>query len=359
MPADDLILKQWVSVIDERTTMVCLDAAGMVRPVDEPFDTINGSYDSPPAHIHCRSVVQPYMRGFGQEIKKKANAEIQKRPLSQRRKGPDGYTGKLPPKPTPQVTVADDVVRSADDLEAQIAMIQEERAPMIKQLLDDAYGRKALDPVLKAKLEAQSQALYNEQMALRELIAQAKPTPVLLRASDDAKAAYDDLVRALDDDARMSVQRFAGNEYRQINGSIPEGKTLSLRGVNPDYVDDIRSIDGSMDSIAGKTLYRGMTNGLDDLRVGDVVTSNGFVSTSTDVHTAAGFSQSAGSVTGTVQVGDTVTLFRISAGPRAQGVAINRAEYEVLLKRGSKLKVTGFSNETIDGVHYRFVEVRL
>lgn len=94
-----LLLKQLHAVIDKRTTMVCLDAAGQIQPVDEPFETLMGKRDMPPFHLHCRDVVVPWLPGFVSEQRKEANAEIKRRPLKQRRKGPDGYAGRLPPLP--------------------------------------------------------------------------------------------------------------------------------------------------------------------------------------------------------------------------------------------------------------------
>ncbi len=56
-----MIFKQWVSVIDERTTDNCLDADGQVQPVDRPFDCLYGSFDEPPAHSGCRAQVVEWL----------------------------------------------------------------------------------------------------------------------------------------------------------------------------------------------------------------------------------------------------------------------------------------------------------
>lgn len=92
-------MKQVVAVIDERTTVVCLHAAGQIRPVDEPFETLAGDFDYPPFHVHCRSVEVPWMAGFVNEQRAAANAELQTRPLKERRIGPNGPTGRMPPPP--------------------------------------------------------------------------------------------------------------------------------------------------------------------------------------------------------------------------------------------------------------------
>lgn len=96
--ADDLVMKQLVAVIDNRTTMVCLRAAGQIRPVDKPYETLMGDLDEPPFHVHCRSMSVPWMPGFIGDIKDDANAEIRRRPTKEKKFGPEGYTGSLPPK---------------------------------------------------------------------------------------------------------------------------------------------------------------------------------------------------------------------------------------------------------------------
>lgn len=93
-----LIRKQVVAVIDERTTMVCLHAAGMITEVGEPFQTLAGDFMEPPFHIHCRSIMRPWMSGFLSGTRKAANAEMKKRPMAQRRLGPNGEIGsRVPP----------------------------------------------------------------------------------------------------------------------------------------------------------------------------------------------------------------------------------------------------------------------
>lgn len=91
------VRKQLLAVVDSRTTMVCLDAAGQIREADEPFDTLMGELAAPPFHIHCRSTVVPWIAGQISEQRDAANAETQARPIAEKRKSPDGYMGSLPP----------------------------------------------------------------------------------------------------------------------------------------------------------------------------------------------------------------------------------------------------------------------
>jgi hypothetical protein len=98
----DLVLKQLVAIIDRRTTLVCLNAAGQIRQVDAPFTTLNGDYQAPPFHIGCRSIVVPYLVGQVNRQRDEANVELQKRPVAER----DPRKAKLPPKPTPRKRLA-------------------------------------------------------------------------------------------------------------------------------------------------------------------------------------------------------------------------------------------------------------
>lgn len=91
------MLKQLAATIDDVTTIVCLDAAGQIREVDEPFDTLNGAFQHPPLHIHCRSIVVPWLPGFINTQRGPANRELARRPAKQRRKGPEGSTASNPP----------------------------------------------------------------------------------------------------------------------------------------------------------------------------------------------------------------------------------------------------------------------
>lgn len=91
------MLKQWSAVVDDVTTILCLDAAGQIREPDEPFDTLNGQFMHPPGHIHCRAIIVPWLPGFINTQRGPANQELARRPAKQRRKGPEGSTASIPP----------------------------------------------------------------------------------------------------------------------------------------------------------------------------------------------------------------------------------------------------------------------
>jgi hypothetical protein len=99
MPSIPLLRKQLVAVVDTATTMICLDAAGQIRNLDDTFDTLNGSYQYPPFHRWCRSTIAPFMDGFVTPHRAAANAEINRRPPKERRKGPGGTGARRIPPP--------------------------------------------------------------------------------------------------------------------------------------------------------------------------------------------------------------------------------------------------------------------
>lgn len=99
MADEPLLLKQVIAVIDNRTTVICLSAAGQIQPVEEPFDTLNGLFDHPPFHISCRDIVGPWMSGFVNDVRRQANLELKRRPLKERRKADERYRGSPGPPP--------------------------------------------------------------------------------------------------------------------------------------------------------------------------------------------------------------------------------------------------------------------
>lgn len=74
--ADDLVQKTVVAIIDERTTLICLHAAGQIVPADQPFQTIAGPMMRPPFHEHCRSISVPVLgQGAGEPAAQSRHAD--------------------------------------------------------------------------------------------------------------------------------------------------------------------------------------------------------------------------------------------------------------------------------------------
>jgi hypothetical protein len=104
-------------------------------------------------------------------------------------------------------------------------------------------------------------------------------------------------------------------------------------------------------------LYRGQTEGLDNLTVGDSFTSPLFQATTTDPITAASFSKSSGGVTGGIRQGESATILRIDS-MGASGVVIpDSSEFEVVLNRGTQFNVEDITEEVINGVTMKIIEV--
>jgi uncharacterized protein with gpF-like domain len=75
-----LVYVEWVSVIDERTTSVCLNVAGKVVRLGTPFQTANGPMYAPPAHYGCRAMVIPTLEStFHKAARRKASTQLAKR----------------------------------------------------------------------------------------------------------------------------------------------------------------------------------------------------------------------------------------------------------------------------------------
>ena len=95
--ASPLLMMQVVATIDHRTTTICLHANGMMIQPGGLFETLAGSFPYPPFHIHCRSIVRPWQPGFASDARREANEELLRRPMKDRRIGPNGPEIKLPP----------------------------------------------------------------------------------------------------------------------------------------------------------------------------------------------------------------------------------------------------------------------
>ena len=176
-----------------------------------------------------------------------------------------------------------------------------------------------------------------------------------------AQKDYEDLLKVqgkLDNSAKYAAQDWQGDGYKQIQSA--------LLGGNPsgEVADTIDTLDSNMKIFKDEygelmypELYRGQTEGLDDLKVGDSFKSKMYQATTTDPIQAAGFTKSSGSVLGEVREGESATILRIDAG-KAKGFAIpNSPENEVLLARNTKFTVDSISTEIINGVNMKVIDV--
>lgn len=79
MPPGDVLKKQLIAVVDERTTVICLTTAGQIRREDEPYETPAGLFHEPPFHVHCRSYSVPWMPGMDSPEIDEARSEVARR----------------------------------------------------------------------------------------------------------------------------------------------------------------------------------------------------------------------------------------------------------------------------------------
>ena len=156
------------------------------------------------------------------------------------------------------------------------------------------------------------------------------------------------------DDLRFAAQRWQGEDYRRVQGSLsggsPTGEIKEIIGILDDNMQPL-----AFDEIA--YLYRGQTDGLAQLTVGDKFSSKLFQATTTDPITAAGFSKSSGSVVGGIRTGEQATILRIDVYGAKGLVVPGSSEYEVILARGTIIEVQDITEEVIKGVKITIIDV--
>jgi SPP1 gp7 family putative phage head morphogenesis protein len=184
-----------------------------------------------------------------------------------------------------------------------------------------------------------------------------KPEPTFAPVTDSGRKEYRRLLKDTDydADAKYAAQRWQGEDYRRIQSGLSSGKLSNLS-------DDVREIVDILDDNMillddADNLYRGVTEGLDNLKIGDKFVSPLYQAATTDPITAAGFSKSSGSVLGGIKQGETATILRIDAFDAKGMVVPDSSEFEVILARGTKFEVEDISEEVINGVNMRIIDV--
>ncbi len=160
---------------------------------------------------------------------------------------------------------------------------------------------------------------------------------------------------------KTAAQRWQSDQYRSVQGSLLGDKDLVPASVFDDstqaVIDEFDAAMIPLDNDELSYLYRGQTQGLDNLTVGDSFTSPLFQATTTDPITAASFSKSSGGVIGGIRQGETATILRIDP-MGAKGVVIpDSSEFEVVLNRGTQFNVEDITEEVINGVTMKIIEV--
>lgn len=160
------------------------------------------------------------------------------------------------------------------------------------------------------------------------------------------------------EEQEMAFQQAAfewqGEGYRRVQGGLSSGNPSPE---SQSIIDEFDAAMMSLDNDELGELYRGQTEGLDNLSVGDSFVSPLFQSTTTDPITAAGFSKSSGSVTGGIRQGESATILRIEAYGTKGVVIPDSSEFEVVLNRGTTFTVEDISEEVIGGVTMKIIDV--
>ena len=324
-------LKEWSTEIDGRQCEIC-------GPLNETQVKFNESFPNgdPPIHPNCRCDVLLVPKPVDDDISAMSDDEL------------DSYIDEL---------LSGDAQAEELSIDEQIARLEAEREPIVAQLLEADYGRIELSPEQYADLVARQRPMWDQLEQLKRQKLEATQAPVI-KPSIRGTTTYEGIAAGRDYDPEQldAFQQWQGDGYRRVQGAL-YGET-SIRGVDPDLRPIIDGLDSAMESVPrGTVLYRGQTQGLENLEIGATVKSGSYVSTSTDPITAGAFSKSAGQVAGALKEGDTVTIMRINPSKAKGAVIPNSSEFEVVLARNTEMQVTGITEETIDGVKFRIVEV--
>lgn len=315
-----ILFKQLVAVLDNRTTFVCLKAAGQIQPLEDPFSTLNGEFDGPPFHISCRTIVAPYMTGFVNEQRAASNKELQRRPREQRdwRKGknpppPRGNPPKGGPKPksgppgppAPAPSALDRMRKVADDVEAGAAnalakaMPDDEVAFMRRIMEDDEVEQRLVSAQIKALRKGYEGSVASE---MRDLL-------------DKGYFGTDD---------SFVINQMLRNEEkltRRVTDMLEAARAWKAPT-------DLKTYRGVWDVDLGE---KSLTGG--------IWRDKGFQSTTLVRGRAENWAMSRG---------ENVTLFEVLI-PKGTPIAVNVDQAEVLIPAGAQMRIVGDTTKTIVG----------
>lgn len=177
----------------------------------------------------------------------------------------------------------------------------------------------------------------------------------LAQTPEWAKADYKEALKnseEMSDDFGYAAQLWQGEGYRRIQSTLLQG-----RGVDdPDMGSTIKILDENMQTIPDLyEVYRGQTEGLDNLKVGDSFTSPLYQAASTDPVTAASFTQSAGRIY--AEEGSSATIMRIAVEDAKVVVIPDSAEFEVVIARNSTFTVDNINEIEEAGLKLKVIDV--
>jgi hypothetical protein len=284
-----LLLKQVVAQIDERTTVICLDAAGQLRMPEEAFETLNGEFQAPPFHLHCRDLVAAWLPGMVDTQREAANAELRKRPLKQRQKNLEGVGARKIPVPD-KPAVPD--VPPVEPLPEQLGEDRASLRATFSMYRDLTTGMDALEP--------------REETARVAYIADG----------------FEVLNRGLREGGKFpDGESYAGLSYTDMDRSL-------------------RSAFGRVKTTAAVVVFRGAgsSSRLANVAVGDVLHDDAPMSTAVLAQTARDF----------MKDGGRMLQILVPAGHPALLGAQN--EFELILPPGTTLRVVEVDEDTVKAV---------
>lgn len=330
----DLLMKQARAIVDERTTVICLDIHGVIMPVDKPFETLAGDFMSPPFHVHCRTLVGPYMTGFVREARLAANAELVKRPKAQRRKGPGGPAGDIPGPVTSNPPSG--FSRAVDDH----AMAGQDARNKAKPLFD-AQSKRLADAGKGA-----SGAADDGWAPTVEAVA----APVKALAGHEAAVEVQARFVPVDDAVAGSFDAYVGSGHTTVNNALRGGTPVEElpAGIGRRITNLDAGIAAQAPLQSPVTGYRGGSGRLwDRHEVGETFRDDGFMSVSLDPRVTFGFMDSADSVFIELVLPSGARIGSVNLLTGAGGVMDSEAE--VLLARGSQFRVLSKAEEKVPG----------
>ena len=336
-------MKQVVAVIDERTTMVCLRAAGQIQPVDRPFNTLNGPVMEPPFHYGCRSISVPFMRGFVNDAKRAANEEIMRRPEKERRYGEDGYKGKVPPLPPSQVE-AQAVTAAPSAPQAPSTEVSPVAAAAATQLVVptdeevEAAREASVEDAEELDWYKRGAKRRNDRSSLDAYLNNEQYTSLRNRYEAETEREGREV---------LDSGYFANDESFAINQAMRTGKAAAYAGIIAKMQAAVRA----WLLPAPTRTYRGMWNmgGLPDDLVGTIWNDKAFQSTTFNRGAALSWAVSRSSG------GENCVLMEIVT-PAGTPVAIGHDQLELLLPDDAKLLIVGDTVEDFSGNKVRVLK---
>ena len=325
----DLVMMQVQAVIDERTTAICLHAAGQIQPVGPGVYETLAAEAAAAVERSTDEVVAKFRPGMSDD-------EL------------EDLLAHLPPD------VRAMAIKQIRDREAFLAMVPESTHQSIIDLIEHEL-RETLDGHLVADVGAVVEEVAETATNAAEVLARAQ-----YRRS------------RLDDHSALLV--YEGQGYMPVNETLRYGRgprTIVVDGVTHrtiDVVNDMTRLiaeSGRIDEPI--TLWRGVRNVPDELQVGRTFTEKAFTSTSVNQKSAMQFTAGSEPTLLEIRVPEGHRVRPMNASdydydrevPVFSAPGIQSGEGEVLLQRGARYNVVGERQDTIDGNRVRVLEMEV